>query len=150
MYTLLPPLSMYSETAMADLQAILPSRSSDTASAGATRALPRAPIVTHTKQFELIAGHKCEHIIVTLGVQKTDICMGKGLGVFIMPAGLGRAEGWDRVMAEANGFPLKVTRANGSVTMEVTKIERKALPESLFSVPDTYSKMPDFMRRPPG
>ena len=147
MYTLLPPISMYSETAMADLQAIIPARAD---SAGATRVPQRAPTVTHTKQFELIAGHKCEHVIVTLGTQRTDICMGKGLGVFVMPAGLGRAEGWDRVMAEANGFPLKVLQANGTVTMEVIKIERKALPESLFSVPDTYSKMPDFLRRPPG
>jgi len=149
MYTLLPPISMYSEMAMADLEANLPSRP-DSTGAGATGLPPRAPTVTHTKQFELIAGHKCEHVIVTLGTQKTDICMGKGLGVFVMPAGLGRAEGWDRVMAEANGFPLKVVQPNGTVTMEVTKIERKALPESLFTVPDTYSKMPDIMRRPPG
>ena len=147
MYTLLPPISMYSETSMADLQATVPSRSD---SAGAARVAPRAPTVMHTKQFELIAGHKCEHLIVTLGTQKSDICMGKGLGAFVMPAGFGRAEGWDRVMAEANGFPLKVMQANGTVTMEVVKIERKALPESLFSVPDTYSKMPDMMRRPPG
>ena len=150
MYTLLPPISMYSETSMADLQANLSARSSDSGSTGVTRARPRTPTVTHTKQFELIAGHKCEHVIVTLGAEKTDICMGKGLGVFIMPAGLGRAQGWDRVMAEANGFPLKVMQANGTVTMQVTKIERRALPESLFSVPDTYSKMPDMMRRPPG
>lgn len=150
MYTLLPPISMYSEMSMADLQANLPARPSDSTSTGAARVLPRAPTVTHTKQFELVAGHKCEHVTVTAGPQKTDICMGKGLGVFVMPAGLGRAEGWDRVMADENGFPLKVTQANGTVTMEVTRIERKALPESLFTVPDTYSKMPDMFRRPPG
>ncbi len=146
MYTLLPPVSMYSETAIADLEATVPSD----APAGASTVPPRVPTVTHTKQFELIAGHKCEHVLVTLGKQKTDICMGKGLGVFIMPVGLGRADGWDRVLTELNGFPLKVMQADGTVTMEVVKIERKALPESLFAVPDSYSKMPDLMRRPPG
>lgn len=148
MYTLIPPLSMYSETSIADMQGVMATvRPGDTSAA---RVPPRAPTVIHTKQFELIAGHKCEHVTVTLGKQKTDICMGKGLGVFVMPAGFGRAEGWDQVMTESNGFPLKVMQANGTVTMEVTKIERKALPESLFSVPDSYSKMPDFTRRPPG
>lgn len=146
MYTLLPPISMYSETSMADMQAGLTAAAPD----AATRVPPRAPTVTHTKRFELIAGHRCEHVLIVLGQQKTDVCMGKGLGVFIMPAGVGRGEGWDRVLAEANGFPLKVVQGNGTVTMEVTKIERKALPEALFSVPDSYSKMPDIMRRPPG
>lgn len=145
MIMLLPPISMYSETNIADLQATVPP-----ASQGGGAVPPRAPTVTHTKQFELVAGHRCEHVIVTLGRQKTDICMGKGLGVFVMPAGIGRNEGWDRVMVDENGFPLKVTGSNGTVIMEVVKIERKALPESLFSVPDTYTKMPDILRRPPG
>lgn len=146
MYTLLPPVSMYSETAIVDLQGAIPSGTSD----GSSTVPSRVPTVAHTKQFELIAGHKCEHVLVTLGKQKTDVCMGKGLGVFIMPAGLGRADGWDRVLTELNGFPLKVTQADGTVTMEVVKIDRKALPESMFAVPDSYSKMPDLMRRPPG
>jgi hypothetical protein len=141
MYTLLPPISMYSETQMADLQGL---------TANAESAPLKPPVVTHTKQFELIAGHRCERVTVTQGTIKTDVCMGKGLGVFIMPAGFGRAAGWDRAIADLNGFPLKVVQSGGAVIMEVTKIERRALTESLFSVPANYNLAPDFMRRPPG
>jgi hypothetical protein len=88
MFTLLPAVSMYSETVLADIQALRPEQA-----AGATpaRPEPRPPIVTHTKKFELVAGHKCEHVMVEYAKLKTDICMGKGLGVFVMPATMGRA-----------------------------------------------------------
>ncbi|MEO7997406.1 MAG: DUF4412 domain-containing protein [Gemmatimonadaceae bacterium] len=145
-YTVFPAMSMYAEMSMNDMMA---ATRADTSPAATGRAAPRPPVVTHTKQFELIAGHRCEHISVTTGQQKTDVCMGKGLGVFIMPAA-GRTEAWNQVMTEANGFPLKVVGADGRVLMEVTKIERKALGEALFNVPDTFTKMPDFNRRPPG
>ncbi|MBC8089434.1 MAG: DUF4412 domain-containing protein [Phycisphaerae bacterium] len=146
MFTLLPAMSMYSETALADLAMATDGGMSAAPSAQA----PRPPVVTHTKKFELVAGHKCEHVIIEFAKQKTDVCMGKGLGVFVMPAMMGSNGAWNRVMSEANGFPLKVIQANGSVSMEVTKIERKALPEALFNVPDTYTRMPDMLRRPPG
>jgi hypothetical protein len=42
-----------------------------------------------------------------------------------------------------------VKQPNGTVSMEVTKIERKALAEALFHVPDTFTRMPDITRRPP-
>ncbi|MGV3708653.1 MAG: DUF4412 domain-containing protein [Gemmatimonas sp.] len=141
MYTLLPPVSMYSETPMADLQGL---------TANPETAPLKPPVVTHTKQFELVAGHRCEHVTVAQGTIKTDVCMGKGLGVFIMPAGFGRSAGWDRAIADLNGFPLKVVQGGGTVIMEVTKIERKALSESLFSVPANFTLAPDFMRRPTG
>ena len=144
-YTLLPGLSMYAEMPLADAQAL-----SETASAGGTSAAPTPPKVTHTKQFELIAGYRCEHVLFTSGTEKTDICMAKGLGVFVMPAMAGAAAGWDKVLVAEDGFPLKVVQPSGSVLMEVVRIERKALGEALFSVPDAYSRMPDLMRRPPG
>lgn len=147
MFTLLPAISMYSETSIADLTQLQTEQATTTVP---TAPVPRPPVVTHTKKFELVAGHKCEHVLIEYARQKTDVCMGKGLGVFIMPAVMGRAEGWTKVLAEANGFPLKVIQPNGTVTLEVTKIERKALPESLFNVPDTYTRMPDMLRRPSG
>lgn len=147
MFTLLPAVSMYSETAIGDIAAFANQQASAIDSA---RTPQRAPIVRHTKKFELIAGHRCEHVTIEVARQKTDVCMGKGLGVFVMPPMMGRTETLSSVMADANGFPLKVTQPNGTVTMEVMKIERKALPEALFHVPDTYTKMPDILRRPPG
>jgi len=147
MFTLLPALSMYSETVLADFAALAGEQA--TTAVPSTPA-PRPPIVTHTRKFELVAGHKCEHVTIEYARQKTDVCMGKGLGVFVMPTIMGSGGAWSRVLSDENGFPLKVTQGNGTVTMEVTKIERKALPEALFNVPDTYTRMPDMLRRPPG
>lgn len=144
-YTIFPAMSMYAELSINDMSA---TARADSTAAATGRAAPRPPVITHTKQFELIAGHRCEHVLIVTGQQKTDVCMGKGLGVFIMPAA-GRTEAWNQVMTEANGFPLKVLNNEGKVIMEVTKIERKALGEALFNVPDTYTKMPDITRRPP-
>jgi hypothetical protein len=147
-YTLIPAASMYSETSLASLNA------ADTMPMPATRraALAAAPVVVHTKKFELIADHRCEHVLVTIAKQQTDICIAKGLGTFVMPTGMGRLEAWQKALNDANGFPLKVVQPDGTVAMEVTKVERKMLPESLFTIPDSYSKMPDrsSMRPPPG
>lgn len=145
-YTVFPAMSMYAEMSMNDMTG---AARVDTAAAPTGRAAPRPPVVTHTKQFELIAGHRCEHVTIVTSAMKSDVCMGKGLGVFIMPAA-GRNEAWNQVMTEANGFPLKVVGNDGKVIMEVTKIERKALAESLFNVPDSYTKMPAMGQRPPG
>lgn len=144
-YTLLPGVSMYAEMPLSDV-----SMSSAMGSDSGTRAAAKPPTITHTKEFELIAGHRCEHVLFTSGKQKTDICMAKGLGVFVMPAMAGAAAGWEKMLVAENGFPLKVMQPDGSVLLEVVRIERKALGEALFSVPDSYSRMPDPMRRPPG
>ena len=39
------------------------------------------------------------------------------------------------------GFPLKVTMQDGTIPIEVVKIEKKKLASDLFSVPLTYTKM---------
>lgn len=143
-YTLLPAASMYTEMSMADISA---RAQADTVPGRGGRGAPRPPVVTHTKNFELIAGHRCEHVLISQGTAKTDVCMGKGLGAFVMPT-MGGNEAWNQVMTEANGFPLKVVDVTGKVVMEVVKIERKALPEALFGVPDSYTKMPSFNRQP--
>ena len=147
MYTLIPAMSMYSETDLATIGAPSPD---SVAPSTRRQEILATPVVTHTKKFELIAEHRCEHVLVTLAKQQTDICMAKGLGVFIMPAVMGRFEAWQSVLKEANGFPLKVVQPDGSVLMEVTKVERKTLPESMFTVPDSYTRMPDRGGRPPG
>ncbi|MDQ6612770.1 MAG: DUF4412 domain-containing protein [Gemmatimonadota bacterium] len=148
-YTIFPAASMYMQSTIAELT---PPAANAGDSVRATRRdmIARTPVVTHTKQFELIAGHRCEHITVQAGTDKTDICMAKGLGAFIMPGILGQNQAWQTATDAANGFPMKVQQADGTVMIEVTKVERKALSESLFSVPESYSKMPDPTRRPPG
>jgi hypothetical protein len=39
------------------------------------------------------------------------------------------------------GFPLKVQKAGGETIMQVTKIEKKTLADSLFVVPADYTKV---------
>ena len=152
MYTLIPSASMYMQTSIAEMTARTQAAAGvmDSARLSRRQMIASQTIVTHTKKFELIAGHRCEHIAVVAGKEKTDICMAKGRGTFIMPAVLGQNQAWQTATDAANGFPLKVIQTDGTVAMEVTKVERKALSESLFSVPESYSKMPDMMtRRPP-
>ena len=101
-----------------------------------------APTITRTGKKETIAGHECEHILIA-GPQggSTDVCMARGLGPFFM-ASLGAAmPAWQRALTADGGFPLKVTRADGTTQLEVTKIERKKLNDAMFTVPDNYQKM---------
>ena len=148
-YMLFPAMSMYMQSTIAELTAP-PSSAADSVRATRRDIIARTPVITHTRQFELIANHRCEHITVQVGKEKTDICVAKGLGAFIMPSVLGQNQAWQSATDAANGFPMKVQQADGTVMMEVTKVERKALPESLFSVPESFTKMPDMTRRPPG
>ena len=110
--------------------------------------------VSRTGRQETIAGLSCEHVIVetngTAGPQKTDVCMTNGLGPFVNPMAnlaAGRMTAWQRQLAQDGGFPLKVTLGDGSVPLEVTKIEKKRVSEAMFRIPADFSKM-DMPRRP--
>ncbi len=55
---------------------------------------------------------------------------------------------WQKLGRDA--FPLKVQRAGDNIAFEVTKVERKSLDASLFSVPDGFQKFDmGRMGRPP-
>jgi hypothetical protein len=128
------------------------------------------PKLTATGQTETVAGHACEHYLMG-DKQEIDMCVAKGLGYF----GMGNQAGGmaamknlvfsPKLLAEAaahpewvkflqgGAFPLKMTASeNGKpgVTMEATKIERKALDDALFTVPPDYKeqKMPTMPGRP--
>ena len=64
------------------------------------------------QEVELVAGHKCEHVVIDYARQKTDILHGKGLARFISVK-MGSGGAWARVISEANGFQLKSRRPNG-------------------------------------
>ena len=120
------------------------------------------PKLTNTGEKETIAGHDCEHWLMG-DKQEVDICVAKGLGYFGMggqsAGGLGSWKNfifspkmlsqaaahpeWVKFL-EGGAFPLKLTAtADGKVmmTMEATKIEKKALDNSLFSIPPDYKEM---------
>lgn len=100
--------------------------------------------VTRTGRMETVAGHACEHVTVASAAQAVDICLAKGLGGYVNPLAAmqrSREPAWQRVLTADGGFPLKVTMQDGSVPLEVVKIEKKRLANDLFSVPLTYTKM---------
>ena len=116
--------------------------------------------IEFTGKKEMIAGYECEHVITTSDDgKKYDVCLAKGLGAFMIPNNpMGRGRGGDsgpmaEIMKKLDGavFPLKVQQVGGTgVELEVTKIEKKSLDESLFSVPSDYKNLSGMFGRPPG
>ena len=106
--------------------------------------------VTRTGKMETVAGLSCEHVQVTSKSGATDLCLTKELGRFVNPMdGMrGAMAPWQKQIA--NEFPLKVTMADGTVPLEVTKVERKRLSNELFTIPESYTKMTMPAGRPPG
>lgn len=107
--------------------------------------------VTRTGRMETVAGLSCEHVQLAAKTGATDVCLTKALGRFVNPLnGLrqGGAPRWEQQIADE--FPLKVTLPDGSVPLEVTRVERRRLANELFSVPSSYTKMAMPSRRPPG
>lgn len=116
----------------------------------------KVPKIEATGQSETIAGHKCDHYLVTSDENVMDICAAKGLGFFgnggrnAGPMGRGAGSSIPleyRQLAERfkDGFqPLKIEQVKGSAretVMEVKSIEKKSLDAALFEVPAGYTKM---------
>jgi hypothetical protein len=117
------------------------------------------PKITRTGKTETIAGYTCEYY--QFGDQeKLDFCLTKGLGYipsgndyrgglinYFNNKGLHKPLETDpefKKLVESGAFPLKITyEENGQVKtyMEVTRIDRKSLADSLFQVPADYKKV---------
>lgn len=117
---------------------------------------------TATGKTETIAGHSCTHWIIG-DKQDMDTCLAKGLGYF--GGGGGANDAFDKLRSIALGgkgkatlqadpeflkfveggvFPLKLSIIeNGQprTIMEVTKVERKPLDDSVFTIPADFKKM---------
>jgi hypothetical protein len=115
------------------------------------------PKVTSTGETETIAGFTCRHWLI--GDNKDlDVCMAKGLGYYggesggildILKDPALREKARAQLDAnpefakfiEGGAFPLKmavIENGRSRVIMEVTRIERKSLDDSLFTVPADY------------
>ena len=114
------------------------------AASSAAKATPADAKITRTGRMDTVAGYACEHVTVASTAQTVDICMAKGLGGYVNPlAAMQRSSepAWQRSLTADGGFPLKVTMPDGSIPLEVVKIEKKRLANDLFSVPLDYTKM---------
>ena len=110
--------------------------------------------VSRTGRSETIAGYVCEHVIIESvganGPNKDDMCLTTALGPYINPmsAMSGPMSAWQRQLISDGAFPLKVTLADGSVALEVTKVEKRRVSDTLFRIPADFNKM-EMPRRPP-
>lgn len=135
LYVLMAAQSAYSEVSLAAAAG-----AAANATAGTTSADVR---VVRTGRTETIAGHVCEHVQVTAEAQTVGVCLAKDLGRYVNPMEAmrgGASPAWQRAVSN-DGFPLKVTLPDGTVALEVTKVEQKRLANDLFSVPLSYTKM---------
>ncbi len=139
LFILMPMQSAYMEMALTE------------AAASAREVVPADVKVSRTGKMETIAGYSCEHVMFVSGTQPAlDVCMAKGMGDFVNPLTSmqrGSVPAWQRAISAEEGFPLKITLADGSVPVEVVKIEKKKLSNELFSVPLNYTKMAMPQRR---
>jgi hypothetical protein len=105
-----------------------------------------------TGEKEKILGYEAVKYVSTYQGKKTDLWLAEGLGTFMaMPSGnpMGGQRGssgqaWERALAGKELFPLRVVsyeKGNReSFRMEATAVEKKSLPDSLFSPPAGYQK----------
>lgn len=108
--------------------------------------------VKRTGRKEVVAGLTCEHVLLTPAKgEGTDMCLTTELGRYMDPMqGMrrGPVPAWQQQIAD--GFPLKVSLPDGTVAMEVIKVEKKRLANDLFSVPANFTKIAPPGGRPPG
>ncbi|MFN8545508.1 MAG: DUF4412 domain-containing protein [Candidatus Binatia bacterium] len=102
---------------------------------------------------DTIAGHRCEKFLaVSERGRQVELCtakdvVGSSAWLAAMERSSSRGPGWMPALREAgaDGLPLRmITRDPGSteprVTMEVLRLEEKALAASLFEIPAGYTK----------
>ena len=98
--------------------------------------------ITKTGRTETIAGHKCEHWIIKVEAEESDVCVAKGLGKFFGAVGGSQGEpAWINKLG-ADFFPLRYSKVGQTgASLEVTKIEKRSLDASLFEPPAGFKKM---------
>jgi hypothetical protein len=115
--------------------------------AAATPHVP--PQITKTGKHETIAGMECEDWTSKDESGRTaSLCVAKGIAFFdfaSMAPGRGESAAWIDQLKSAQYFPLRAvdTDASGKEIsrMDVTKIEKKSVDDSLFSPPAGYHPM---------
>jgi hypothetical protein len=112
----------------------------------AAHAAQPAPQIVKTGKHETIAGTDCEDWNTTeANGKKVALCVAQGIGFFdfaSMGPGGAAPSAWADELRTQQYFPLRAvdTDAGGKETsrMEVTKIEKKSVDDSLFAAPAGY------------
>lgn len=118
---------------------------------------------------EKILGYDCAKYVMKDNARTTELWLTGDLGQFMGLGGggpMGRRgggpapQGWEDLLQGKNFFPMRVVSTEGGKEVgrfEVTAVEKKSLPDTLFTVPDGWQDMSAMMRgmpmpggRPPG
>lgn len=99
---------------------------------------------------EVVAGVPCDDYQGqdSKGQKEMTFCLAHGMGTFaqynmnnpMMRAWATHVQGISGALSNG-GFPLKIVKSNGETEMLATKVEKKSLDASMFSVPAGYTQM---------
>jgi hypothetical protein len=101
------------------------------------------PKITKTGKEDKVAGYACEIWNIEDEGKKVEICAAKGItwvdtGLF----GSAPKEAWMLQLTDANHFPLRMIAYSAAgveeTRMEAKRIEKKAMPDARFVVPEGY------------
>lgn len=117
--------------------------------ASATPAATAKPKVTKTSRRDKVSGYECEIWDVADGPRTLEVCAARGmsfLGLGLAFGGLtgmsSDPAGWASAIGDAGYFPLRALEraATGAELWryEVTRIDKKSIPEAKVSVPPGY------------
>jgi len=161
MTTLIPARKMYMTMDLKESAESLKEAAKEMKKAKGEEEETKFPKLTPTGKQETVAGYKCEHWLMG-EKQNIDMCVAKGLGYFGMGGQMGGSGSLKSLMfnpkllaaaaahpewvkfLQGGAFPLKLTTmedGKAKMTMEATKIERKALDDSLFTIPPGYKEL---------
>jgi hypothetical protein len=106
------------------------------------------PKVTKTGRFETVAGYRCEDWDVATEHRESTVCVAnEGGSWFSIPFGSPSPEtSWMAELLDGKHFPLRAIQYDKDGTtetsrLEVTKIEKKALPDDEFQFPAGYAQV---------
>lgn len=104
--------------------------------------------ITKTGKYDTVAGYKCEYWDVTSDHKEGTVCIAQqGVSWFRIPmTGIPTTHLWMTELLDGKHFPLRFIGYEKDGTteesrIEVTKIDKKTLPDSEFQYPPTYKVM---------
>jgi hypothetical protein len=106
-----------------------------------------ASTITKTGRYETVAGRKCEDWDVTSDHREATVCVAQeGMSWFSLPAAaLPSEQAWALEMMDGKHFPMKFVgyEKDGSESsrFEITKLEKRSVPDSAFQYPPDYAVM---------
>ncbi len=102
--------------------------------------------VTKTGKVDTVAGRKCEDWDVVADVRKGTVCVAEeDASWFQIPvSGLPTEQAWAAELLDGKHFPLRFIGygkdgTTESVRLEVTKLDKRSLPDSAVAYPSTYT-----------